>query len=134
MAAGAAGAYFRVKGMLTVATIPDETKLLMAQHWTWDKNAAPALSRLIEEAKAGGYSQRRIAEAIGVSETALSQWKKGVHPPSMESLVALALAMNWSTDAILGLGAKGDLDQVIQLIKRAKKQAQALADALAAID
>lgn len=49
-----------------------------------------------------GYTQRELAELIGVSVQAVSKWETDTGAPDISQVVPLALALEVSTDALLG--------------------------------
>lgn len=50
-----------------------------------------------------GLSLEQVAKGIGVSPIAVSRWENMVRIPNIESLKALALFFNISSDYLLGL-------------------------------
>ena len=61
---------------------------------------AKRLSQLIKDNKT---SKQAVANAIGVSRPAVSQFASGDNLPSVEKLVALATYFNVSLDYLVGL-------------------------------
>ena len=53
--------------------------------------------------KSRGLSQRALAEKIGISQTALSNYERGARAPDKDVVVALARFYNVSCDYLLGL-------------------------------
>ena len=51
----------------------------------------------------GGYTQRQIAEVLGVSQNTYSQYENGQRQLPLEHLIQLAHYYHTSTDYILGL-------------------------------
>jgi transcriptional regulator with XRE-family HTH domain len=49
-----------------------------------------------------GMNQRAFADAIGVSESALSEWISGAKEPTLERAYALALALGTTIDELAG--------------------------------
>ena len=60
--------------------------------------------RLFELRQEHGYSQEELAEALGVSRQAISNWERGATSPDTNNLVALARLYKVSVDELLGLG------------------------------
>jgi len=60
-------------------------------------------SRLKQARTAKGLSQRQLAFRIGLSPRAVGQFEQGQNLPSLATLVALAVALEASTDFLLGL-------------------------------
>ncbi len=58
--------------------------------------------RLIQERKAGGFTQEELAVKIGVSRQAVSKWETGDALPDLPKLMSLADALNISMDALCG--------------------------------
>ena len=48
-------------------------------------------------------SARELARELGVSNTAIHRWEKGLRYPSLEYLVAIAKYFNVTTDYLCGL-------------------------------
>ena len=57
-----------------------------------------------------GYTQEYIAEKVGVSRTAISRWELGEIEPKITNLLAVAEALNVSTDYLLGIEDTGRRD------------------------
>lgn len=49
-----------------------------------------------------GYSQKQVAEKLGVSPSIVSGYETGERTPSTENLLALSYLYNCSTDFLLG--------------------------------
>ena len=49
-----------------------------------------------------GLSQQRLADLVGVHQTAVSQWEKGRTAPDKQSLLRLSAALGVSADRLLG--------------------------------
>lgn len=47
-------------------------------------------------------SQARVAERLGVTQQAVSQWETGLQPPNLENVIAAAKLYNVSIDWLLG--------------------------------
>ena len=59
--------------------------------------------RLIEELKASKYTQKEIANALGITESNLTNWKKGENAPSLETFYRLCVLLEVSADYLLGI-------------------------------
>ena len=60
-------------------------------------------ARLQQARTAKGLSQRQLAFRLGISPRAVGQFEQGRNAPSLETLVAIATALDASTDYLLGL-------------------------------
>lgn len=78
-----------------------------------------------------GLKQAQLAEQLGLTKSVVSAYETGLRMPSYEVLVKLARIFNVSTDFLLGVERRNDLDlsglseaevaAVIQLIAAIKK-------------
>ncbi len=59
--------------------------------------------KLQEELKYCKYSQKEIAEKLGISVSNITNWKKGENFPSLEIFYELCLLLEVSSDYMLGL-------------------------------
>ena len=59
--------------------------------------------RIAEAIKSSGLSQKEIAEKLNISESNITNWKKGENLPSVEVLFNLCKLLNESADYLLGL-------------------------------
>ena len=50
-----------------------------------------------------GLTQRQLADLIGIEQTGVCKWEKGICLPSSETLVKLAEIFEVSTDFVLGI-------------------------------
>jgi DNA-binding XRE family transcriptional regulator len=67
--------------------------------------------RIAQARKVKGWTQQELADRIGVTFQAVSKWETGASMPDVGLLVAIAAALEMSTDALLtgkGLGAGGN--------------------------
>lgn len=62
---------------------------------------ADIAKRLLEFRKANGYSQEDLAEKLGVSRQAISNWERNESSPDTDNLIALAQLYNVSIDELL---------------------------------
>lgn len=64
----------------------------------------PQLAKRILDAMADLHmNQTQLAQALGISEARISDWKKGKSEPTGKQLVALAKILGVSVDYIVGL-------------------------------
>lgn len=59
--------------------------------------------RITEAIKNSEYTQKEIAKKLNISESNISNWKKGENLPSVEILYNLCILLNESADYLLGL-------------------------------
>ncbi len=59
--------------------------------------------RITEELKNAKYSQKEIAQILHISESNISNWKRGQNLPSVDILYRLCVLLEISADYILGL-------------------------------
>lgn len=59
--------------------------------------------RIAEEIKISPYSQKQIAQLLGISESNITNWKKGENLPSVDILYKLCQILEVSSDYLLGL-------------------------------
>ena len=79
-----------------------------------------------------GYSQRQVAEKVGVSPSIISGYETGERTPSTETLLALSYLYNASTDYLLG--KKGEMSRnVIPVDGLTNKQIAAIINLIEAI-
>ena len=57
--------------------------------------------RIKELRKERGLSQTAIAEAVGVTSGAVSQWEAGLTNPTLETLVKVAQVLGCTVDELL---------------------------------
>ena len=68
------------------------------------------LKQLRNEYKNGKkISQQKLAEALGVSRSAVAMWEAGLSEPDNETLIKLAAFFNVTTDYLLGTKEKPSL-------------------------
>lgn len=60
-------------------------------------------NRFSEILKSCQYTQKQIAQKLGISEGNLSNWKKGTNLPSIDILYKLCVILDVSADYLLGL-------------------------------
>ena len=58
--------------------------------------------RLIEQRKLNNYTQRQIADMLGIKQPSYIRYEKGDSEPSFENLVKLADIFDVSIDFLLG--------------------------------
>lgn len=59
--------------------------------------------RIAEAIKESKYTQKEIAKKLNLSESNITNWKKGENLPSVETLYNLCVLLNESSDYLLGL-------------------------------
>lgn len=59
--------------------------------------------RITETIKNSKYTQKQIAKILGISESNISNWKKGENLPSVDILYRLCVLLEESADYLLGL-------------------------------
>ena len=59
--------------------------------------------RLILELKASGISQKELAKKLNVDPANITNWKKGINLPSLETFYLLCSVLDVSADYLLGL-------------------------------
>ena len=59
--------------------------------------------RVAEAIKFSGYTQKQIAEMLGISEGNITNWKRGENLPSVDILYKLCKLLDTSSDYLLGL-------------------------------
>ena len=67
--------------------------------------AAPHLEELLDRE---GWSQARLAEAMGVDDSTVSRWCSGARAPGPDTLVRISRVTGLSVDEILGLPTDGE--------------------------
>lgn len=60
-------------------------------------------NRIKETIEASDYTQKQIAKILNISESNITNWKKGENLPSVDILYKLCLLLNESADYLLGL-------------------------------
>lgn len=66
-------------------------------------NAAKVGERIAALRKERGMTQKQLAEALHVTDKAVSKWERGINFPDLTSVEALAAALDISPAALLGL-------------------------------
>ena len=59
--------------------------------------------RIAESIKSSGYTQKDIAKMLNISESNITNWKKGDNLPSIDILYKLCVILYESADYLLGL-------------------------------
>lgn len=59
--------------------------------------------RIREARKLAGLRQVDLAESVGVPQSTVSEWETGARTPEVRYVVSLALALDVSTDWLLGV-------------------------------
>lgn len=68
--------------------------------------------------KAGGYTQKGLAEEIGVTESAIRNYELGLRTPSESQLEAIARALDVAPESLADIGpesARGALEMIFRL-------------------
>lgn len=68
--------------------------------------------RLREQRRLKSKSQKELAEILKISSTAYGQYELGNHLPTVDKLVALAIALDVSIDYLVGLENKQEMDVI----------------------
>ena len=79
-----------------------------------------------------GYSQKQVAEKIGVSPSIVSGYETGERTPSTEILLSLSYLYNVSTDYLLGKQTAAP-SAMLDISKLSDKQKAALSNLIEAI-
>jgi transcriptional regulator with XRE-family HTH domain len=66
------------------------------------------IERIFNLIKFKNIQQKTLAEYLGVTQSTLSEWKKGNLKPSMEDIIEIAHYFNVTTDYLLGLSDEID--------------------------
>ena len=81
-----------------------------------------------------GYSQKELAELIGVSNSRISNWEQGVNRPDADILVDLCKTLNVSPSELLDVHLKddelNDMERKVINAYRAKKDLQSAVNIL----
>ncbi|MDO4945803.1 MAG: helix-turn-helix transcriptional regulator [Ruminococcus sp.] len=67
-----------------------------------------------------GYTQKQLAQRLGISRNAVNLWEMSMSSPSMESLIELSKIFHVSTDYLLGLETDEKID-ISDLTEEEKK-------------
>ena len=59
--------------------------------------------RIATAINGSAYSQKQLAEMLNISESNITNWKKGENLPSLDVLYKLCKILNESADYLLGL-------------------------------
>ncbi len=59
--------------------------------------------RITETIKNSGYTQKQLANLLNISESNITNWKKGDNFPSLDILYKLCIILQESADYLLGL-------------------------------
>lgn len=68
-----------------------------------DFNMIKTGQRIKELRNEFGFSQKELAEKIGVAQNTITQYEKGTAKASLEVIVNLAIVLKTTTDYLLGL-------------------------------
>jgi transcriptional regulator with XRE-family HTH domain len=79
-------------------------------------------SRIVALRKLRGYSQKKLAEKIGISQPLLASYESGRLHLNDEMIIRFTLALNISADELLGLSANSKVESsTLRIMKRVKK-------------
>ena len=85
-----------------------------------------------------GYSQKELAELIGVSNSRISNWEQGVNRPDADILVDLCKTLNVSPSELLDVHLKddelNDMERKVIKAYRAKKDLQSAVNILLGVE
>lgn len=85
-----------------------------------------------------GYSQKELAELIGVSNSRISNWEQGVNRPDADILVDLCKTLNVSPSELLDVRLKddelNDMERKVIKAYRAKKDLQSAVNILLGVE
>ena len=85
-----------------------------------------------------GYSQKELAELIGVSNSRISNWEQGVNRPDADILVDLCKTLNVSPSELLDVHLKddelNDIERKVIKAYRAKKDLQSAVNILLGVN
>ena len=59
--------------------------------------------RIRSARESSGFTQESLAEAVGVSRTAVARWESDDSEPKLQNLVSIAEVLHVSTDYLLGI-------------------------------
>ncbi len=88
-------------------------------------------TRLADARQQMGLSQAQLAEKVGVDRRMIAHWERRSVTLKPEQLIALAAALNTTTDGLLGLkpakasGPTGKVRQVFEQVSRLPRKQQA---------
>lgn len=75
--------------------------------------------RIAELMKANGYNQKELAQAVGVTDAAMSRYLNNDREPKIDVVGRLAVALHTTTDyLILDEESLSDFDEVYYLVSR----------------
>lgn len=63
------------------------------------------MNRIREIRKRRGITQKQLADALQVTESAVSHWEKGRRDPDLETLLKIGEVLECSVDSLLGRDA-----------------------------
>ena len=56
--------------------------------------------------ESSGFTQENLAEAVGVSRTAVARWESDDIEPKLQNLISIAELLHVSTDSLLGIDTR----------------------------
>lgn len=81
-----------------------------------DTSLSMRVSKLMKQE---GYSQKELAQLVGVTEAAMSRYLSGDREPKIEVVANLATALHTTSDYLIyGRSDKDDLSEIYRLVAR----------------
>ncbi|WP_019239557.1 MULTISPECIES: helix-turn-helix transcriptional regulator [Enorma] len=77
-----------------------------------------------------GLTQRALADAVGVTDKAVSKWETSKTLPDVQSMLLLANLFGTTIDELV----KGDVDEMREMVKQDERRTKTFAVALAAVE
>lgn len=75
--------------------------------------------RVSELMKQEGYSQKELAQLVGVTEAAMSRYLSGDREPKLDVVANMATALHTTSDYLIyGRSDKDDLSEIYRLVAR----------------
>ena len=65
-------------------------------------------ARIRKYREMSGFSQKELAQKIGVSNSRVSNWEQGLNRPDADILAAICVALDVSPSLLLGIQVTGD--------------------------
>lgn len=76
-------------------------------------------TRVSELMKREGYSQKELAQLVGVTEAAMSRYLSGDREPKLDVVANMATALHTTSDYLIyGRSDKDDLSEIYRLVAR----------------
>lgn len=74
--------------------------------------------RILELRQAKGWTQKQLAEMIGVTDKAVSKWERGINYPDLSLLEPLAKAFETTVTDLLGLEDSPESNEALETTTR----------------